>query len=392
MDQSVLSEAQDLLGDAIALRRKIHEKPELGLELPLTQQAVLESIDGLGLEVHLGQRISSVVAVLRGGEPGPTTLLRGDMDALPLTEDTGAEYASKSPGLMHACGHDAHVAMLSQAARLLSERRSSLAGNVVFMFQPGEEGYAGARIMLEEGLLERFGAIDRAHALHITPIIPSGVIASKDGTIFASSDSFAVTITGRGGHASTPERAVDPIPVACELVGALQTMMTRRVPAFDPGVLTVGSITAGTTTNVIPETALILGTIRAVSETTREVVLEGLTRVAEHIAAAHMCVSSVETVAESYPVVVNDKPASERTLSIAASLLGEESSLHMPTPIMGAEDWSFVLQKVPGAMAFLGAQPDGDGPVAPNHSNRMVIDEDAMAKGIAMHAALAMSA
>jgi amidohydrolase len=391
MSSPLVAEAEELLGDAVVLRRALHENPEIGLDLPRTQQAVLAALDGLGLELNTGERVSSVVAVLEGAAPGPSTLLRADMDALPMTEDTGLEYSSRTEGAMHACGHDAHVAMLVQAARVLTERRSTLPGRVVFMFQPGEEGYAGARCMLEEGLIERHGPIDRAHALHITPLIPTGVIATRSGTFMASSDAFKVTVTGRGGHASTPADAVDPIPVACEIVGALQSMITRRVSVFDPAVLTVASITAGTTTNVIPETAVIQGTVRAVSDQSRATVLEGLDRVVQHVSAAHGCAATITPIAVSYPVTVNSGPDSERMLEVASSVFGDDRAVRMPSPVMGAEDWSFVLRQVPGAMAFLGARPPGDGPVAPNHSNRMTIDESAMSTGIALFVALALA-
>ncbi|GAC1600370.1 MAG: M20 family metallopeptidase [Acidimicrobiales bacterium] len=390
-DNTVIEESRDLLGDAVALRRRLHERPELGLDLPETQAAVLDALSGLPLTITKGRETTSVVAVLEGSRPGPTTLLRGDMDALPLHEDTGLAFASGVDGAMHACGHDAHVAMLAGAARLLSGRRSDLAGRVVFMFQPGEEGFGGAAVMLEEGLLDRHGSIDRAFAIHMTPSIPAGVVATRSGAFMASSDSFTVTITGKGGHASMPHEAVDPVPVACEVVTALQAMVTRRVDVFDPAVITVASISAGTTFNVIPETAVLLGTVRAVSEKARRIALDGLTRVVEHIAAAHMCQAAVEWPMHDYPVTINSDPAAERTLSVATDLLGSERVLRMPAPVMGAEDWSFVLQRVPGSMAFLGARPDGVAHPAPNHSNRMVIDEDAMATGIALHAAMAMA-
>ena len=386
----VLEEAHGLLGEAIELRRRIHRRPELGLELPGTQEIVLDALDGLGLELTSGVRTSSVVGVLHGDRPGPTTLLRGDMDALPMPEDTGLDFASGIDGAMHACGHDAHVAMLVGAARMLAARRAELAGDVVFMFQPGEEGHGGAAVMLDEGLLERHGTIDRAFAIHITPTMPSGLIATRGGTIMASADAFELTITGKGGHASMPHDAVDPVPVACELVMALQAMITRRVSVFDPAVLTIASISAGTTNNVIPERAVLQGTIRATSEDARRIALDGLARVADHICAAHLCEVSSSWIMD-YPVTINSSVAAERTLTVAGELLGPGRVLRMPTPVMGAEDWSYVLQKVPGSMAFLGAGPPGVDSPAPNHSNRMIIDEEAMATGIALHVAMATS-
>lgn len=390
-DSTVIEESRDLLGDAVALRRRLHMRPELGLHLPETQAAVLDALSGLPLTITTGRDTTSVVAVLEGSRPGPTTLLRGDMDALPLHEDTGLEFASAVDGAMHACGHDAHVAMLAGAARLLSGRRAELAGRVVFMFQPGEEGFGGAAVMLDEGLLDQHGTIDRAFAIHMIPSIPAGVVATRSGALMASSDSFRITITGKGGHASMPHEAVDPVPVACELVTALQAMVTRRVDVFDPAVITVASISAGTTFNVLPETAVLLGTVRAVSEQARRIALDGLARVADHIAAAHLCEAAIEWPMHDYPVTVNSDPAAERTLSVATDLLGAERVVRMPAPVMGAEDWSFVLQRVPGSMTFLGARPAGAAHPAPNHSNRMMIDEDAMATGIALHAALAMA-
>ena len=391
----VLDEAGKLLDDVVALRRRIHEQPELGLELPTTQAAVLEAIDGLPLEVTTGRSTTSVVAVLDGDEPGPTVLLRGDMDALPMPEDTGLEFASRVDGAMHACGHDAHTAMLVGAARLLSGRRAHLAGRVVFMFQPGEEGDAGAKHMLDEGLLQTAAAgaepVSMAFAIHQSPNIPNGMIASKGRAIMASADEFQITVRGRGGHASMPHHAGDPIPVAAEIVSAIQSMVTRRVDAFDPAVVTVAKLRAGTTTNVIPETATMWGTIRAVSARTREAVMTELERVARGIASAHGAAAEVELL-PGYPVTVNDASAARFALDTAAQLVGAAQSVEIPQPVMGAEDWSYVLEQVPGAMAFLGTRPPGVAPadVAPNHSNRMVLDEDALPVGVATYAGVAL--
>ena len=385
---TVLEGARAQMDDAVALRRHLHRRPELGLDLPDTQAAVVEALDGLGMAVTTGTSTTSVVAVMDGERPGPTLLLRADMDALPMHEDTGLDYASERDDAMHACGHDAHVAMLVGAARVLHERRGELAGRIAFAFQPGEEGHHGARHMLEEGLLDGDGAPSAAFAIHITPTIPSGWIATRPGPFMASADVLRITVRGRGGHASMPHQAVDPIPVACEIVGAIQSMVTRRVDAFDPAVVTIAKIQSGTTSNVIPESAELTGTIRTVSEHTRNQVLDGLRQLAGGIAGAHGADAEVE-VEEGYPVTVNDEDFAAFASDVAREVVGDACTVRMPSPVMGAEDFSYVLQRVPGAMVFLGASP-GRGPAAPNHSNRMVLDEGAMAAGIAMHTAVAL--
>jgi amidohydrolase len=382
------AEAKRMLDETVELRRRIHRHPELGLALPRTQATVLEALDGLGLEVRTGQRTTSVVARLRGARPGPTILLRGDMDALPMPEDTGLPFASEVPGAMHACGHDGHTAMLVGAARLLARRRESLAGSVLFMFQPGEEGYHGARVMIEEGLLDGEDAPTGAFAMHVTHRRPAGVISARPGPTAAAADTIQMIVRGQGGHASAPHDCLDPIPVACEIVQALQTMVTRRVHVFDPAVVTIAKIEAGTTRNVIPETATLLGTVRTVSEATRESVLEGVRRVANGVASAHGAEVDVE-ITRGYPPTVNDERFARFVLDTARELLGPDGAVPANNPMMGAEDFSYVLQRVPGTMANLGTRPDS-GPVYPNHSNRMLLNESALATGVAMHAAVAL--
>ena len=383
------------MDDAVDLRRRIHERPELGNHLPGTQAMVLEALDGLPLTITPGEGLSSVVAVLDGDEPGPTVLLRGDMDALPMPEDTDLECKSVVDGAMHACGHDTHVAMLVGVAKLLSGRRGELRGRVAFMFQPGEEGHDGAKHMLDEGLLATAASgadpVSMAFAIHQTPTLPNGLIATKGSSLMASADTFLVTVRGRGGHASMPHHTSDPIPIACEMVGALQSMVTRRVDVFDPAVVTVARIQAGTTSNVIPETAELYGTVRTVSEKARNAVLADIEQVAKGLAAAHGATAEI-TIERGYPVTVNDDGAARFVIEAAGALLGADQVIEMPTPVMGAEDWSYVLQQVPGAMAFLGTRPPGIPPheVAPNHSNRMVLDEGAMAVGIATYAGVAL--
>jgi amidohydrolase len=384
----VLDDAKGVLDDTIALRRRIHRHPEIGLTLPRTQATILEAIDGLGFDIRTGTRTTSIVGRLTGGRPGPTLLLRADMDALPLREDTGLAFASEVDGAMHACGHDAHVAMLVGAARVLARRRASLAGSVLFMFQPGEEGYHGARVMLEEGLLEGGSAPTGAFALHVTHRQAPGVIATRPGPTMASGDTIQIVVRGKGGHASAPHDCLDPIPIACEMVQAFQTLVTRRVSVFDPAVLTIAKIEAGTTRNVIPETASLLGTVRTVSETTREQMLAGIRRVAEGVAAAHGAEVSVDLV-RGYPVTVNDARFAGFVLDTARELLGPDRTHEMRHPVMGSEDFSYVLQRVPGAMANLGTRPD-TGTAFPNHSNRMLVNESALAAGIAMHVAVAL--
>jgi hippurate hydrolase len=377
-----------LLPDLIALRRSIHEEPELGLFTPKTTAKAKAALAGLPLEIREGPSTSGFVAILRGPQNGRTVLLRGDMDALPLNEDTGLPFSSRVEGAMHACGHDTHTAMLVGAARALCARRETLAGTVVFMFQPGEEGYHGARHMLEDGLLDPLP--DAAFALHVSPNVPSGVFAGRTGPVLAAADEFEIVVNGKGGHASQPHDAIDPIPIACEIVIALQTMVTRQVPAFDPVVITVGKIAAGTTDNVIPEQAIILGTIRSFSERSRALAHEGVQRVAANIALAHRAEAQVELI-HGFPVTVADGRAVALAEQVAADLYGERAWRTMPAPVMGAEDFSYVLQKVLGAMVFLGATPEGGDfrSCCALHSNRMVLDENVMARGVAMHCAFA---
>jgi hippurate hydrolase len=382
--------AMALMPDAIALRRKIHEHPELGLHVPKTAQAVREALAGLDVKIEQGPSTSGMIVTLEGHKPGRTILLRGDMDALPMPEDTGLAFASKELGKMHACGHDSHTAMLAMAVRLLHAHRQHVAGTVKFMFQPGEEGAFGALRMIEDGLIDRAPRPDAAFAIHIAPNAPSGVITSRPGPIMASTDEIHIDVRGRGGHASMPHQALDPIPIACEIVTALSTFVTRQIDAFDPVIIAIGKIASGTTDNVIPESAHMLGTLRAFSPDARARAKEGITRTAIKIAEAHGASATVR-LEEGYAVTVNDARAVRLVSETARTLFGNEAYTEMSSPIMGAEDWSYVLQRVPGCMVFLGVAPMGcdHRHAAPCHSNRMLLDEAAMARGIALHAALA---
>jgi hippurate hydrolase len=389
---SVLERARELQPELVRLRRSLHREPELGLRLPRTQEKVLAALDGLPLEITLGRELTSVTAVLRGGRPGGAVLLRGDMDALPVDELTGVAYASEMPGRMHGCGHDLHTAGLVGAATLLADRRESLQGDVVFMFQPGEEGHNGAGAMIDEGVLGAAGKpLDAAFALHVAANrLPGGWVASRPGTVMTASDILRVTVRGEGGHGSAPHHAKDPVPAVCEMVTALQNWVTRTFDIFDPVVVTVGRLHAGTQQNVIPDTAEFEATVRSYSEANHERLAAGLPRLVRGIAAAHGL--DVEVAYEMlYPVTVNEPAATAFALDTARELFGAGEVWEAPQPASGSEDFSLVLNKVPGAMLLVGAAPEGvDVEKAPqNHSPRAVFDDRVLHRQAALLSELA---
>ncbi|HXC53376.1 MAG TPA: M20 family metallopeptidase [Candidatus Limnocylindrales bacterium] len=381
------AEAGELSQRMVANRRRIHMFPELGLRLPATEAVIVEELKRIGVDsIKTGEALSSVVAEIRGiggtaGRP-QTVALRADMDALPLGEHNDLDFASKNTGCMHACGHDAHISMLLGAAEILVARRAGFGGTVRLLFQPGEEGYGGARIMIEE---EALAGVDAAFALHVDPSSPAGTLCVRKGTIMASADSFMVTFKGAGGHASMPHHTRDPIPAIGPFVDGLSHAAARETDPDDRVVLSVTQVRAGTTNNVIPPIAECGGTIRALSGRGRAAAHEQLRRIARGVAAArgiHVDVS----VHDGYPPTVNhDAPVElmERT----AERVGLRV-LRMPSPVMGAEDFSYMLERVPGAFAFLGARTEGGGPL---HSDLMKLDESVFASGAALHAAVAMS-
>ena len=391
---AVTEDAAAIAGELAHLRRAIHAEPETGLDLPLTQEKILAALDGLPLEVTRGSALTSVTAVLRGGAGGgPTILLRADMDALPVTERTGLDFASRIDGTMHACGHDLHSAMLVGAARLLSARQADLPGSVVFMFQPGEEGYGGAKFMIEEGVLDAAGErAAAAYALHVASAeLSAGVFSTREGPMMAAADALNITVHGRGGHGSQPHHAADPIPAACEIVTALQVLVTRTFDIFDPVVITVGSFHAGTTNNVIPDEARLQVTIRSFSAPARTLVREAAVRLVHDTASAHGLTATAE-FENSYPVTVNDQREARFATEVVADLLGEDRFLPQANPMAGAEDFSFVLDQVPGAFVMLGAcPPPVDPATAPfNHSAFAVFDDTVLADGAALFTELAV--
>jgi len=377
-----------------SLRRAIHAEPELGLETPATLAKVRAELADLPLEWRQGPGCTGAVAVLKGAREGRSVLLRGDMDALPMGEATGLPFASTIAGRMHACGHDAHTAMLAGAARVLAARRDDLAGEVRFMFQPGEEGFHGARFMLEDGLLgggEHGPLPDAAFALHVWPNAPHGTLIGRAGAMLASADMLEMTVSGRGGHASLPQDTVDPVPVAAEIVLALQSMLTRRFNAAEATVVTITKIAAGSAHNIIPDTVEMLGTIRTLSPERRLAVRENIAVVAENVARAHGCTAEVR-VTQGFPVTVNDPRAAVLGAAVAREIGGPEAWEERPHATMGAEDFSYVLEKVPGAMFFLGvAAKDADWRGCCGlHSSRMVVDESVLPRGSALLAGFAV--
>jgi amidohydrolase len=389
----VREEAAALQHELVALRRRLHREPEIGLDLPRTQETVLRALDGLPLELSTGRALSSVTAVLRGARPGPVVLLRGDMDALPVTELTGEPYASAVPGVMHACGHDLHTAGLVGAARLLAARRAELAGDVVFMFQPGEEGFDGAGKMIDEGVLAAAGRpVDAAYGLHVeaSARYPRGTFVSRPGPLMSASAGLFVKVIGAGGHGSTPHEALDPIPAACEMVTALQAMVTRRFDAFEPIVLTVGVLRAGTLRNIIPDDAEFEATVRTFDPATGRQVAHDAVRLCEGIAAAHGLRVEARFV-EEYPATINDAAEYAFLADTATDLFGAERFVRREHPDVGSEDFSRVLARVPGAYLFLSAcAGDGTTPTPTNHSPRAVFDDSVLADGAALLAELAI--
>ncbi|HZE37593.1 MAG TPA: M20 family metallopeptidase [Stackebrandtia sp.] len=386
------AEAHAIAEELSTLRRELHRIPEIGLDLPLTQRTVLDALEGLPLEIAVGQGLSSVTAVLRGGAPGPVVLLRGDMDALPITEEVDVDYRSIHEGAMHACGHDLHTAGLVGAARLLCAHSEELAGDVVFMFQPGEEGLDGAAHMIDEGVLTAAGRpADAAYGIHVfSGSFPRGVFSTRPDRLMAASDGLFVTVVGKGGHGSTPQDSLDPIPVACEMVTALQTLTTRRFSPFEPVVITVGTFHAGTRRNIIPARARFEATVRTYSADARDQAERLAVKLCDDIATAHGLTAEVRYDRE-YPATINDAAESAFVADTVREVFGAERYEHLEEPLMGSEDFSRVLHNVPGCYVFLGTSTSPDLADAPsNHSPLSSFDDAHVADAAALLAELAV--
>jgi amidohydrolase len=389
-------DARSMADDLTQLRSELHQQPEVGLDLPRTQEKVLRELDGLGLEISTGTGTTSVTAVLRGGardaEDPRTVLLRADMDALPISEESGLDFASTN-GSMHACGHDLHTTSLIGGARLLAQHRDRLRGDVVLMFQPGEEGWDGAGVMIKEGILDAAGRrVDAAYGTHVfSNTFPAFQFSSRPGPLMAASHGLFVTVRGRGGHGSTPHRGRDPIAAMAEMITALQTMVTRRFDVFDPVVLTVGMVEGGSRRNIIPDEARFEATVRRFSEASAVKLREGIQDTLHGVARAHGVEVDVE-YGDEYPLTVNDAAEVDFAAGVVREVLGQERYDELPFPITGSEDFSRVLAAVPGAFVFIGATLPGHDPeTAPsNHSPRADFDPGVLPDAAAIYAELAV--
>ncbi|GGH33318.1 M20 metallopeptidase family protein [Microbacterium album] len=385
------ADAAAILPDLVALRRDLHRNPETGFAVPRTRAAVLAALAGLPLEITEGpEDFGSVIAVLRGAADGPSVLLRADMDALPVAEETDLEYASTN-GAMHACGHDLHVAGLVGAVRLLCARRAELAGSVVFMFQPGEEAGGGSPQMIDAGVLEAAGVpVSAAYGIHVLPGTP-GVFATRPGPLMGGANAFRARIIARGGHGSRPHQALDPVPVLAEAVLAIQSYVTRRFSVFDPVVVSVTTLRGSDALNVIPDDAEFGATVRTLSPENVDRLAVELPELVARVAAAHGC-RAESTFEVVYPVTVNDVDRATDAVATLAEAFGADRVDVLEQPIMASEDFSFVLNRVPGAFVFLGATPAGIDPAEAemNHSPRAVFDDDVLGDQAAALALLAL--
>jgi hippurate hydrolase len=376
----LLQEASQYRETLSGIRRELHQIPEFGLNLPKTQQRILDSIHGLG-EIQLGKNLNSIGLVIRGANPGPTVLLRADMDALSVKEETGLDFASTN-GFMHACGHDLHMAAGIGAAHLLATHKDKLNGTVVIWFQPGEEGHHGADVMIEEGFLELSGERPvAAYGLHVFTSMPLGAIASKPGPMMASAGDLHVTFHGSGGHGSMPWLSKDPVTPMIEAISALQNMLNKRFDQFDPVILNVGWIRAGddATTNVIADQASFGATVRTFSEKNTKLLHELAPKLIHSIAEGFGLTATVE-FGRATKVLMNDPAAVARVEKVAKALVGEQGYVPMQVPIAGGEDFASIVHEVPGAFVFVGAcPPEINHETAPtNHSAKAMFDDSVL--------------
>ena len=382
----IFRKAESLRSDIVGLRRHFHQHPELGLKEFETAKKVEGILRDLGLETKSFVKGTGVCGYLRGAKAGKTFALRADMDALPIQEESDVVFRSKTAGVMHACGHDAHTAMLLGAAMILSERTKDLPGNVVFLFQPAEETGQGAKEMVSEGAIE---GVDGIVALHVTTQFPSGTLRYRSGPFMAAGDFFDVKITGKGGHAGLPHLAIDPITMAATAIGALQTIVSRELNPVESGVISICKMEAGRGAyNVIPESVSFGGTIRSLTPELRDYLPRRMKEVLEGIVSG-MRGSYEFNLMPRFPLTVNDEGMISFVAKIASEMLGEGKVFEIK-PMLGSEDFSFYLEKIPGAFVYLGVKNEAKGIVFPHHHPRFDIDEDVLITGTALNAAFAM--
>ena len=377
-----------VLDEVVETRRDLHVHPELGFEEHRTSALAADRLRALGFEVHTGIGRTGVVGVVHGARPGKTIMLRADMDALPIEEENEVPYKSATSGTMHACGHDGHVAMLLGAARLTMQRRAELAGTVCFLFQPAEEGKGGAKAMVEEGVIERFG-IERAYGLHLASAHPAGHVGFREGPFYASSDSIEITVEGKGGHGASPHLSIDPVLVASQFVVAVQQVVSRQIDPIEPAVVTIGAIHGGTTHNVIPSRVQLLGTVRAFDADVRSRMAERIERVLRGVCESAGAQYAFEYIWR-YPVTSNDVEQTRYARSVAERVVGPTRVADVPR-LMGAEDFSFFAERVPACFFTIGSR-GGEASAFPHHHPRFDIDESALESGVRMMTALALDA
>lgn len=382
----------DVLGlkdELVQLRRTFHMYPEIEFELHRTSKLVADYLESIGLEVKRNIARTGVVALLKGNKPGKTLMLRADMDALPLQELNDVPYKSKIDGAMHSCGHDGHTAMLLVAAKVLASRKDRIAGNIKFVFQPSEERFppGGAIPMIEEGVLEN-PKVDMAFGIHLWNALPVGTVGLRAGPLLAAADEFKIILKGKGGHGAYPHACRDPIVAASELVLALQTVVSRSVDPLESAVVTVGKLQSGTAFNIIPETAILEGTVRTLNEQIRGVVKKRMERIIRGVCEAHEIDFELD-YKDGTAVLINDAELTKMVRKVAEEVVGKENVVEVP-PSMGGEDMSFFLQKVPGVFYLVGSANPAKGLDKPHHSPYFDIDEDALLIGTQMHVSLVM--
>lgn len=375
--------AQGLSDEMIARRRDFHKHPELGFQEFRTSEIVAGELNNLGLEVRRGVGKTGVVGLLEGDKPGPTILLRFDMDALPITEANATEYNSENAGVMHACGHDAHTTMGLAVAKMMMPLRKDIAGTLKFVFQPAEEGLGGAEAMVKDGVMDD-PRPERSLAMHVWNDYPLGWVAATNGPCMAASERFTITLQGKGGHGASPFLAKDPVAAAAQIITALQSIVARNVDALESAVISVTAVKAGDAFNVIPDTAELRGTVRTFNPQVREVVLKRIPEIVEGIAKAMDCPATLEMWSIT-PAVTNDPAMAAEVRALAASLPGVTKVLD-DTRTMGSEDMAFMMQDVPGCYFFVGSANAEKGLNYPHHHPKFDIDERVMVQGAALMA------